>query len=178
MNDALISRSRTGLCLKEIGILGEGNNIYLRGDLSKEHIIHDKLLHSNTDWIGKQIHLEHHKKDYFHISIDPPALLIGWLLTAHLLLRLMLPTPLAITATIGYAIAGMGYEWTHYIVHTKVKPKSAFMTKVRDNHLRHHLVDNHYWFAFTLPFVDDLFGTNPTVKEVRRRRSQQKVEDD
>ena len=29
--------------LKEIGILGEGNNTYLRGDLSKEHIIHDNV---------------------------------------------------------------------------------------------------------------------------------------
>jgi hypothetical protein len=38
---------------------------------------------------------------------------------------------------------------------------------MRDNHMRHHLVDDRYWYAFGVPAMDDLFGTNPDVKDAR-----------
>ena len=136
----------------------------------QEHYIHRHLLHSRWNWIGKEIHKTHHEKSYFHISIDPIELLLGWLGTAHILLRLMLPLQLALSATICYAIAGMWYEWTHYIVHTKVKPQSNFMKDVRNNHIRHHMLDETNWLGFSLPLVDDIFGTNPDVKDVKKAR--------
>ena len=34
--------------------------------------------------------------------------------------------------------------------------------------MRHHLVDDRYWYAFSVPAMDDLFDTNPNVKEVRK----------
>jgi len=139
----------------------------------QEHVLHGKLLHSDVDWYGKQIHQEHHEKPYFHVSIDPPALMIAWMASAHLILRTFLPLPVAISATLGYATAGLFYEWAHYIVHTKVKPRSKFMKQMRDNHIRHHNVDHRYWLAFSIPAVDDFFGTNPDVQEVRRQNKQQ-----
>lgn len=95
----------------------------------QEHLLHDRVLHSSLDWIGKEIHQGHHHKPYFHISIDSPALMLVWMTTAHVILRSLLPWPLAITATIAYATAGLFYEWSHYIVHTKVKPPNAFFNK-------------------------------------------------
>jgi len=140
----------------------------------QEHFLHRHFLHSNFDWFGRGIHQAHHDKPYYHISIDPTPLLLGWLCTTHILLRMVLPLHLALTATIGYSMAGMWYEWTHYIVHTKVKPKSKFMKQIRDNHIRHHLVNEDYWLGFSLPLVDDVFGTNPTVQEVRERMRMEK----
>ena len=168
----------------------------------QEYFFHRVLLHSPFNWIGKSIHASHHEKTYFHISIDPPALLLGWLFTAHFLIKAaILPSPhqyhLCLIATIGYSLAGLIYEWSHYIVHTKVKPHVIPKTspsyqnlswvqrtiiqpimisyaKMRDNHIRHHLIDDSYWYAFSFVEMDDLFGTNPNVKdvkrEVRRRR--------
>lgn len=138
----------------------------------QEHFLHQKLLHSNFDWYGKEIHRGHHEKSYFHISIDPAYLMVGWLLTAHMVLRHTpgLSLPLAISATLGYASAGLFYEWAHYIVHTKVRPPNDFWKRVRDNHMRHHNVDDQYWFSFSVPAIDDMFGTNPSVKDVRRNR--------
>lgn len=136
----------------------------------QEYFLHRYILHSKFNWIGKDIHDHHHDKPYFHISIDPTPLLLGWLLTAHFILRTFLPLHLALSGTICYAIAGMWYEWTHYIVHTKVKPNSKFMKQVKNNHIRHHLVSQDYWLGFSLPLVDDLFDTNPNVKEVRRKK--------
>lgn len=135
----------------------------------QEHFLHQKVLHSTQDWIGKQIHQGHHDKPYYHISIDPASLLLVWMMVAHMVLRLLLPLPLALTATLGYCLAGLFYEWAHYIVHTKVRFKSGFWKRVKDNHMRHHMVDHDYWFSFSLPWIDDLFGTNPPVKQVKRQ---------
>lgn len=135
----------------------------------QEHFIHRHLLHSSWNWVGKTIHKSHHEKDYFHISIDPAPLLLGWLGTAHLLLRQILPLDLALSATICYAIAGMWYEWTHYIVHTKVRPKTKFMKNVKSHHIKHHIVDDANWLGFSLPLVDEVFGTNPDVKALKQK---------
>jgi hypothetical protein len=137
----------------------------------QEHVLHEKLLHSDMDWMGKEIHCEHHQKPYFHISIDPAPLMVGWLTAAHLFLRFLVPTPLALSATLGYATAGLVYEWAHFIVHTRVKPPNSFWKRVRDNHIKHHLVDDRYWLSFTVPAVDDLFGTNPSVDDVKREQA-------
>ena len=137
----------------------------------QEHVLHEKVLHSDMDWMGKEIHNGHHQKPYFHISIDPAPLMVGWLTAVHLFLKLILPPPLALSATLGYATAGLFYEWAHYIVHTRVKPLNSFWKRVRDNHIKHHLVDDRYWFSFTVPEVDDLFGTNPSVDDVKREQA-------
>ena len=137
----------------------------------QEHILHQKALHSSFDWMGKRIHEAHHDRQYHHVSIDSAELIMGWLLTVHLFLRAVLPLHWALSATIGYAAAGLAYEWTHYIVHTRVKPKrGSFMARVRDNHIRHHQINDKYWLAFSVPAMDDLFGTNPDVKEARREK--------
>ena len=36
--------------------------------------------------------------------------------------------------------------------------------------MNHHMVDDAYWLAFTVPAVDTLFGTNPDAAEVARER--------
>ncbi|KAL3802474.1 hypothetical protein ACHAW5_009733 [Stephanodiscus triporus] len=149
----------------------------------QEYLFHRVLLHSSTfEWIGKSIHRAHHERDYFHVSIDHPILLLGWLLVAHLVIRSMMPWHACLSATVGYALAGLMYEWCHYIVHTKVRPPSssssssmssfalAFASKaflrMRNNHIRHHRLDERYWYAFSVPAMDDLFGTNPDVKDL------------
>lgn len=136
----------------------------------QEHEMHLHLLHSKFDWLGKRIHEEHHEKPYFHISIDPAGLMIGWLAAIHILLRCVLPLPLALSATLGYGLSGLWYEWAHYIVHTKVRPRSRFWKQMRDHHIHHHLVDDRYWLGFSAPAIDDFFGTNPSIQDVKREQ--------
>lgn len=140
----------------------------------QEHFLHEKVLHSEMDWIGKEIHQGHHEKPFYHISIEPAPLLLGWMLAAHLMLRLLLPLPLALTATVAYSLSGIFYEWAHFIVHTKVRFRSHFWRRVKENHVRHHMVSDQYWFAFSMPFMDDIFDTNPPVREVKRQIKQKK----
>jgi len=147
----------------------------------QEHVMHQHLLHSSADWIGKSIHENHHEQPYFHVSIDPPALILGWLWSVFVILASVLPLTLALSATLGYGIAGLVYEWTHFIVHTRVKPRTAFGKLVRDHHMRHHLVDSRFWFGFSMPQIDTLMNTNPTVQQVRQihiRERQQEQHDE
>lgn len=137
----------------------------------QEHIIHDKLLHSNFDWQGKQIHKDHHEKTYFHISIDPSWLICSWLSIVFCLVcvigRPLIPFPLGLSIVIGYAMSGLCYEWCHYIVHTKVQAKNKYLRKVKQHHIKHHLVNDKYWFGFScVPMIDDVFGTNPDVRHL------------
>ena len=138
----------------------------------QEHVMHQKLLHSDWDWYGKRIHQEHHLKDYHHISVDPAWMVLSWLGAVYWILQQVLPLPLAVSTTFGYALAGFGYVWWHYIVHTKVRfPKGSYAARVQANHARHHLVDDRYWLAFSWTGVDDLLGTNPSLRDVRQQRA-------
>jgi hypothetical protein len=141
----------------------------------QEHVLHLHALHSKFDWVGKEIHEGHHANPYFHTSIDPAGLMMSWLLTVHLIFCAILPLPIALSATAGYATAGLFYEWAHFIVHTKVRfRKQSYWSRMKDHHIRHHLVDDRYWLGFSVPTIDNLFRTNPNVQEVQRE--QRKIE--
>jgi hypothetical protein len=158
----------------------------------QEYFIHRVLLHSTYNWFGKSYHRQHHHRNYYHVAIDPPELLLGWLFTAHFIIRMViLPNQhqhhLCLSATIGYSLAGLVYEWSHYIVHTKVQPPSSssssssspslsssllmkWYTKMRENHMQHHLIDSRYWYAFSVTQMDDLFWTNPDCMELKEKK--------
>jgi len=83
-----------------------------------------------------------------------PFAAAGWLL-------LFGPTRAALTGMATYSTMALFYEWTHFIVHTNVKPRTAYGERVRRNHRLHHYRHEGFWFGFTLPVVDRLFGTDP-----------------
>jgi hypothetical protein len=98
----------------------------------QEHILHKYALHSSFEWYGTSIHKEHHARPYAHVSIDPAPLMLGWLGSAALFLKLVLPLNLALSATLGYALAGLFYEWAHYIAHTKVNfPRNSYWYQMK-----------------------------------------------
>ncbi len=67
----------------------------------------------------------------------------------------------AVTGVAAYATMALVYEWTHFIVHTGVKPKTAYGKRVRKNHRLHHYRNENFWFGFTAPIVDRVLGTDP-----------------
>jgi Fatty acid hydroxylase superfamily len=146
----------------------------------QEHFLHRHLLHSSWNWWGKTIHEQHHHDwPYHHVAVDPAPLMISWLAVVAVLVGALVPNvAVALTAVSTYAVLGLFYEWTHYLVHTRVIPPSSssnnwwqdYWCQVRNHHQRHHVVDDGYWFAFSLPAVDTLFGTNPSIRQVVQAR--------
>ena len=60
------------------------------------------------------------------------------------------------------------YEWTHYLTHTRYKPKGKYYRRIWQLHRWHHYKHEGYWFSFTVPYLDGWFGTGPDPKEVER----------
>ena len=138
----------------------------------QEHFLHNHVLHSSMDWMGKSIHEGHHENPYYHISIDPAPLMCSWLLIVVFALYTFLPPPLALSTTVAYSAAGLWYEWCHFIVHTRVRfRRDSYFYHLQQHHIKHHLVDANFWLAFSIRHVDSLFGTNPNVKSPSLGRS-------
>lgn len=106
--------------------------VVIVGWVLQEWAIHKLLLHNMPGWVGHTIHKEHHELPFFHISIDPPPIVIAWGVAFCSLAALTIPGPgLCLTVMLVYWAMGLLYEWSHYIVHTKVQPKTR-LGKVRD----------------------------------------------
>ena len=58
------------------------------------------------------------------------------------------------------------YEWTHYLTHSPYKPRSRYFRTIWKQHRWHHYKNEHYWFSFTMPWLDSWLGTGPDVQLV------------
>jgi len=135
------------LHLRPIKVFG----VTLDFDFAKKH-----RTHHQQPWRPKFIFLP----VYVHIIMAP-------LLTAAAFW--LLPRPgLAASWMAALATMALLYEWTHFIVHSRIRPKTRFAQRLFHNHRMHHFRNEHYWYSFTLPPVDVAFGTGPADQAVPR----------
>ncbi|KAL1523078.1 hypothetical protein AB1Y20_018038 [Prymnesium parvum] len=140
----------------------------------QEHLIHEKLLHSSEPWFGSDIHRWHHALPYYHVSLDGVGLAACWFAAVGAMAIALghacaAPAP-ALTGLAVYTLFGGVYEAAHYIAHTRV-PLPRGLNNVRAHHMKHHLVDNAYWFAFTLPAIDRILGTDGNARDASSKGS-------
>ncbi|MDI9917800.1 sterol desaturase family protein [Rhodococcus sp. IEGM 1379] len=65
------------------------------------------------------------------------------------------------------SVIGLIYEWTHFLIHSDYKPKTALYKAVWRNHRNHHFKNEHYWFTVTTAgTADRVLGTSPDPKSV------------
>ncbi|MEV6320558.1 sterol desaturase family protein [Nocardia sp. NPDC051787] len=137
-----------------------------------EWIVHVTVLHWRPRRLGPialdselaRKHREHH--------VDPRNIPLIFIPTKTLGVLIVVLTALAafafprlglgLTFLITITLLGLGYEWTHYLVHTDYKPKGSLYRAVWRNHRHHHYKNEHYWFTVTTSgTADRLFGTYP-----------------
>ncbi|WP_182378587.1 sterol desaturase family protein [Nocardioides sp. WS12] len=89
------------------------------------------------------------------------------------------PNPTAMfSLLIGIYTLMSGYEWTHYLLHSDYRPKSAYYRKIWRNHRLHHYKSEHYWFTVTSAgTADRLFGTAPEPSSVPTSPTVQRLHD-
>ncbi|MBB4905692.1 sterol desaturase/sphingolipid hydroxylase (fatty acid hydroxylase superfamily) [Actinophytocola algeriensis] len=78
-------------------------------------------------------------------------------------------------------LLGLGYEWTHYLIHSDYRPKSRVYRAIWRNHRLHHYKNEHYWFTVTSSgTADRVLGTypdattvttSPTVRDLHAREA-------
>jgi hypothetical protein len=156
-----------------------------------EWAIHVYLLHMpKFRFRGREVealparnHREHHEApdDLSQLLLEPRelgALLLGsvpftvGLLTGLVTLAVGSPP---IGAVVSAALTGyccvFVYEWTHFLIHTAVRPRSRFYRQVWRNHRLHHFKNEHYWHGITQNWSDRILGTNPDQSEVPRSKT-------
>jgi hypothetical protein len=138
--------------------------------------VHIVLLHMEPKELAGRIfdplvarkHREHHAdpRDTELVFIPWPVLLqlvvltlfVGWL---------AFPTvELGLTFVATLAAIGAVYEWTHYLIHTDYRPKTAAYRALWRSHRLHHFKNENYWFTLTNNTPDKLLGTSPDPREV------------
>jgi hypothetical protein len=142
----------------------------------QEWLIHVFILHfkprtifgKKIDLLVAQKHRMHHGDPwnlplvFIPLHIHPFAPFIQgtfWFLA-------MPTTPLALTGIAAYFVFSLHYEWVHYIVHTRYRPKSWFYGRLWRNHRLHHFMNEHYWYGVTMLSGDKVLRTAPDRKTV------------
>lgn len=134
-------------------------------------ILHFEPLHVFGRTIDFTIPIEHraHHRDPWNLEI----LFIpvhGFYVSVPLLLAifvgLMPGIELALTGLAFYLLLSLRYEWVHFLVHTRYRPKSAYFRRLWRNHRLHHCKNERYWFGVTMLGGDRLLGTSPEPSSV------------
>ncbi|HKN52952.1 MAG TPA: sterol desaturase family protein [Amycolatopsis sp.] len=137
-----------------------------------EWVVHVCVLHWRPRRIGAvtvdsllaRKHREHHADPR-----DVPLVFIPWQTLLWLLPLVvgigLLAFPrlgLGLTFVTFIGLLGLGYEWTHYLIHSDYKPRTWVYRAVWRNHRQHHFKNEHYWFTVTTSgTADRLLGTYP-----------------
>jgi Fatty acid hydroxylase superfamily len=153
-----------------------------------EWAIHVYLLHAkpinicgrNLETVAARAHRAHHGDPN-----DLDMVLLYWWQAAFLmlvavpftvglgaLLVTLLAGPVQLGALLSAAIAGCCmvfiYEWTHFLIHTAYRPRSAAYMRIWRNHRLHHFKNEHFWHGITNNLSDRVLGTNPDQSDVPR----------
>ncbi len=78
----------------------------------------------------------------------------------------LLPATHAATLVAVYFSMALQYEWIHFLVHTRYRPRGRLYRSLWRNHRLHHFKNEGYWFGFTVATVDRWLGTDPDPREV------------
>jgi sterol desaturase/sphingolipid hydroxylase (fatty acid hydroxylase superfamily) len=137
-----------------------------------EWVVHVAILHWRPRSLGPvtidsllaREHRAHHADPRDLPLVFIPWRALVWLLPAYVVVAwLAMPGwPSALSLLVSVYAVKLGYEWTHYLVHSDYRPRSRWYRSVWRNHRLHHYKNEHYWFTVTSAgTADRLFGTYP-----------------
>jgi hypothetical protein len=72
----------------------------------------------------------------------------------------------ALTAMTVSATLLLAYEWVHYLIHSRYRPKTRLFRAIWRAHRLHHYKNEQYWFGVTNPAADYALGTFPDAGAV------------
>jgi hypothetical protein len=141
-----------------------------------EWLIHVFILHfkpravrgRTVDPYVSRKHRLHHQdpRDVPLIFIPLPtllAMLIGGGLVLGLAFR---SAERSLTAGVIALVLTLVYEWTHFLIHSPYRPKTALYRYVWRAHRLHHFKNENYWFGVTMHLADHVLRTFPDKSAV------------
>jgi sterol desaturase/sphingolipid hydroxylase (fatty acid hydroxylase superfamily) len=143
-----------------------------------EWMIHVFILHWRPKKLGRWTIDSLLARDHRRHHVDPrnvplifiPAkALFSWVLPLGVAIALLAFPRLGmgLTYLVVITLMGLGYEWTHYLIHSNYKPKTTVYRAVWRNHRNHHYKNEHFWFTVTSSgTADRVLGTYPDAAAV------------
>lgn len=137
----------------------------------EEWLIHVFILHARPirvlgrvfDFEVPRKHREHHRDPWkLELLFIPMSSFLYSLPLTVLVWFLVTPSAaLAWTGISAHLALALHYEWVHFLVHTRVTPRTRRYQRLWKNHRRHHFKNEHYWFGVTMLSGDRLLRTAP-----------------
>jgi len=127
-----------------------------------------KLLGMTLDPLAAREHRKHHldPRDVRLIFVPLPVLIPNLVGGAVLFLLLAPTVRQGLSGMVMSFSLLMLYEWTHFLIHSRYRPKSRLYRYVWRAHRLHHYRNERYWFGVTVHLADHLFGTFPDKNAV------------
>ena len=140
----------------------------------QEWVLHKAVLHQPPMRIGGRSweppHVRRHRLHHlepWRLDLTLLPLYVHALAPAVVLVAVwLLPATLAATTVAVYFAMALQYEWIHFLVHTRYRPRGRLYRSLWRNHRLHHFKNEAYWFGFTVATVDGWFGTAPNPRDV------------
>ncbi len=141
-----------------------------------EWLIHVFILHWKPKrFLGRRLdplvarkHRAHHsdprKTEWIFVPL--PVLAKAMPLTGLAYLLVFPTLRLGMTAITAATAILLTYEWTHYLIHSRYKPRTRLYRYIWKAHRLHHFKNENYWFGVTNPLGDHVLGTFPEKEEV------------
>jgi hypothetical protein len=141
-----------------------------------EWLIHVFILHYKPatifghtfDFPVPRSHRAHHRDPDALALVFIPTHVFAYAVPLQLVLWFgLLPTAgLALTGLAFYFAMALKYEWFHYLIHTRYRPRSRYYERRWRNHRLHHYKNEHCWFGVSTIGGDRLLGTAPSFQSV------------
>lgn len=135
----------------------------------QEWLIHVFILHwrprriagRTLDFTTPRMHRAHHRDPWQLELVFVPTHVLAYapLGVGALLWWLAPAAPQAATALLVYFTLALHYEWVHFLVHTRYRPRTRRYRRLWRNHRLHHFKNEHYWYGVTMLGGDRLLGT-------------------
>ena len=113
-------------------------------------------------------HREHH--------VDPSVVELIFVPLRSLILLMIAATALSLWAfpTVAGALTALAtggaillvYEWMHYLIHSRYRPKTRVFRAIWRAHRLHHFKNEEYWFGVVTPAADVVLRTYPDAGSV------------
>ena len=127
-----------------------------------------KVFGRKIDPLVARDHRKHHLDPRnVKLIFIPIPFLIGTVVVSAVLYPLLSSTPRhGLSALLMSYTLLLTYEWTHYLIHSRYRPKTRFYRYVWRAHRLHHFRNENYWFGVTVHLADHLFRTFPEKNAV------------
>jgi Fatty acid hydroxylase len=137
----------------------------------QEWLIHVFILHyqpvkifgREIDFEVPRLHRAHHRDPWRLDLLFIPIHVFAYTpLVVGALVLLGLPRPqLVATGLAAYYALSLHYEWVHFMIHTRYRPRIGYYQRLARNHLLHHFRNEHFWYGVSMLQADGWLRTAP-----------------